>query len=184
MPGELRDQITEAVLVYYGWAGAGRSDSAVKQARGVADAVMPVVEPRILQGSRAVLYIIDAVKQHGDKAAINAAHAALAYESAPNAVDERNELRRQVVDLRDELETMTRERDAKHTEASELAAQRTSAELRAEDAEAAIRKAREPVARLRSWYHDPEATVAQAGTILRDLETALSPAGGRKGQKL
>lgn len=45
---------------------------------------------------------------------------------------------------------------------------------RAEKAEAAIERARSHVARLRSWYHDPEATVAHAGAILRDLERALS----------
>lgn len=41
-------------------------------------------------------------------------------------------------------------------------------------AERAVAQARHLAARLRSWYHDPEATVAQAGAIVRDLENALS----------
>lgn len=117
------------------------------------------------------LYIIDAVKQHGDKAAINAAHAALAKASAPNAVDERNELRRQVVDLRDELETMTAERDAKHTEASEMSARLTTAEIRAEDAEAAKERVRR---RAHRWA---SGSLADDGDDDRDTETAIADCG-------
>lgn len=44
---------------------------------------------------------------------------------------------------------------------------------RARDGQAAIQAARHHVGRLRSWYHDRNATVSHAGAILRDLESAL-----------
>jgi hypothetical protein len=42
--GDLRDRLTEAVLKHFGHDRAGRSQAAVRQARGIADAVMPFVE--------------------------------------------------------------------------------------------------------------------------------------------
>jgi DNA repair ATPase RecN len=70
---------------------------------------------------------------------------------------------------RQRAEQAERERDIIARQRNRLASER-------DQANAAIERVRHHTSRLRSWYHDPNATVAQAGAILRDLEAALSSA--------
>jgi hypothetical protein len=178
----LRDQIAEALrhgilLRVDHQDTADLADEAADDVLAVPALSEALAEAEQLRGEKdaatlALLHVLDAVKAHGDKAAINAAHAALAQVSAGKVVDERNELRRQVVDLRDEL-AIKDDRDAKHEEASELAAQRTTAELRLEDTEAAIERVR---AEMRRWQ-DPGAPI-YAPAMAQHVLAALSPAGG------